>query len=148
MTTWESFAAEAPELVEAVRRCFDIRKHCTLATLRKDGSPRISGTEVEFSDGNVWLGSMPNAVKALDLRRDGRFALHSPSVDPPEEDHSRWTGEAKLAGTAVEVNDLESGGSGHRFRLDISEVVFTHLANGGLEIQSWHPGRGLSIRRR
>jgi hypothetical protein len=41
----------------------------TLATLRRDGSPRISGTEVEFTDGQVWLGMMPGSLKALDLRR-------------------------------------------------------------------------------
>ncbi len=148
MATWDQFAAEAADLAVAVRRCFQVGKHCTLATLRKDGSPRISGTEVEFSDGNVWLGSMPGAVKALDLRRDGRFALHSPSQDPPADDPTTWAGEAKLAGRAIETGDASSVGAPHRFRLDLREVVFTHIADGELEVQFWHVGRGVETRRR
>jgi hypothetical protein len=148
MTTWRSFAAAAPDLAAAVRACFKVRKHCTLATVRKDGAPRISGTEVEFSGEDVWLGSMPGAVKALDLRRDPRFALHSPTVDPPEEDPAEWAGEAKLAGLAVETSDPVSVAAPHRFRLEIKEVVHTRVADGQLEIRSWHEGRGLEVRRR
>lgn len=147
MSSWEAFAADAPELAEGVRARFTSAKHCTLATLRRDGSPRISGTEVQFDDGEVWLGSMPGALKALDLRRDPRFALHSPSVDPPAEDPSAWAGEAKMSGRAVEVGD---GGTGqaHRFRLDLSEVVLTRVEGDALLIESWHPERGLESRRR
>ena len=74
--------------------------HKTLATLRRDGSPRISGTEVIFAEGELWLGSMWQAVKALDLRRDPRFALHSGSEDPPG-----WAGDAKVAGRVEEIED-------------------------------------------
>ena len=49
MATWTEFSAAAPELAERVKATFDAHKHKTMATLRKDGSPRISGTEVEFS---------------------------------------------------------------------------------------------------
>jgi hypothetical protein len=35
---------------------FDLRRHKTLATLRQDGSPRISGIELEFVDGDVVMG--------------------------------------------------------------------------------------------
>ena len=34
---------------ESDRGRFDVRKHKTLATVRSDGSPRISGIEVEFA---------------------------------------------------------------------------------------------------
>lgn len=148
MATWDDFANEAPELALAVRECFARRKHCTIATLRKNGAPRISGTEVEFSDGNVWIGSMSRAVKALDLLRDDRFALHSATVDPPEDQPFEWAGEAKLAGHAVETTGSSAGDEGHRFRLELEEVVYTHLADGQLEIQSWHAGRGIEVRRR
>lgn len=150
MTSWEGFAAEAPDLAASVRRCFEAGRHCTLATLRSDGAPRISGTEAEFRDGDLWLGSMPGAVKALDLRRDSRFALHSPTVDPPSEDPSLWAGEAKVAGHAVDVSarPAPAGPPSHRFRLDITEAVFTHVSQGGLEIESWHEGRGTTVHRR
>ncbi len=119
-----------------------------MATLRRDGSPRISGTEVEFTHGDVVLGSMPGAVKALDLRRDPRVAIHSPTVDPLPEEASAWPGEAKLTGRAVETTDVADAGSAHRFIIDITEIVLISVAENSLEIRSWHAGRGESLTRR
>jgi hypothetical protein len=59
MATWQGFSEQAPDLANAVRDRFTVRKHCTMATLRKDGTPRISGTEVELSDGQLWIGACP-----------------------------------------------------------------------------------------
>jgi hypothetical protein len=142
---WEQVEQDAPELAAAVRACFAVRKHCTMATLRADGSPRISGTEVQWEDGQVWVGSMPGALKARDLQRDGRVAIHSPTVDPPEGRESDWAGEAKVAGVAVEVG---TGDASHRFRIDVAEVVHTTLDGDALLITSWHPGLGVEQRRR
>ena len=115
-----------------------------MATLRRDGSPRISGTEIEFADGQLRIGSMPGALKALDLRRDPRVAIHGPTEDPPAGSASGWRGEAKLAGTATEVG---SGGSAHRFLIDIQEAVITRLNEAGdrLVVESWTEGRGYRI---
>ncbi len=146
--SWAQVEQDAPELAACVRACFAVRRHATLATLRRDGSPRISGTEVEFSAGQVWLGSMPGAMKARDLQRDPRMALHSPTVDPPEDDESAWAGEAKLAGVAVEVPPDDPADTSHRFRIDLTEVVHTKVASDGLLITSWHPGRAIEVRRR
>lgn len=143
-TSWTQVQAEASELAAAVRACFDVRKHCTMATLRADGSPRISGTEVQWDDGELWIGSMPGALKARDLQRDGRVGLHSPTVDPPEGDESSWAGEAKVHGQAVEVPNDGS----HRFRIAPTEVVHTRVDGDALLITSWHAGRGVQVRRR
>ena len=64
----------------------------TIATLRRDGSPRISGTEADFVLGELWFGPTWGARKARDLQRDPRFALHTASADPPG-----WDGDAKLS---------------------------------------------------
>jgi pyridoxamine 5'-phosphate oxidase-like protein len=153
MARWQDIAAEQPDLADHVRRCFAIRKHATLATLRRDGSPRISGTEVEWAeDGEVYLGMMPGSMKALDLRRNPRFALHCPTEDTPEQDPGRWLGDAKLAGVAIEVSAPARSGAPapHRFRLDVTEVVVTSVASTGdhLQIDSWHPDSGLRRRQR
>jgi hypothetical protein len=129
-----------------VRALFDAHRHKTLATLRRDGSPRISGIEVEFSDGEVFLGMMPGSVKALDVLWDPRLALHSASEDPPEDDPGRWAGDAKIAGQAVEVPPVTGQGPpARRFRVDIREVVVTWVGDppDHLVIESWHPDRGL-----
>lgn len=145
MARWSEFASAEPALAGRVEERFRVRKHKTLATLRKDGSPRISGIEVEFADGELFLGMMPDSVKLHDLERDGRLALHSPTEDPPDGRPQGWAGEAKLAGVAVEVDFPHSPvAGGQRFRVDITEVVFTHLNEVGnqLLVESWHPGRG------
>jgi hypothetical protein len=148
--SWREFAQEAPELAAQVRERFGVRKHCTLATLRRDGSPRISGTEVQLSDEAFEIGSMPRAVKALDLLRDPRCAVHAATVDPVEGREREWPGEAKVAGVAVEVpaepRDPHPGS--HRFRLGLTEVVLTTVDGHELVITAWHPGRGVEVRRR
>jgi hypothetical protein len=123
------------------------RKHLTMATLRRDGSPRISGTEVQFVDGRLQIGSMPAAVKGLDLRRDARVAIHGPTTDPPPKRPAGWKGEAKVAGIAREV---ESGDDSMHFAIDIHEAVITHLNKAGnrLVIESWTPARGYRITER
>ncbi len=88
---------------------------------------------------------MPGAVKARDLQRDGRVAIHSPSVDPPEGDERSWAGEAKVAGFAVEVPSPDAS---HRFRIDVDEVVHTAVDGDRLRIRSWHRGRGVQERHR
>ena len=140
MSSWAEIEAEAPDLCSLARRFLDAHKHKTIATLRRDGSPRISGIEVEFSGGDLYFGSMLHAVKALDLRRDPRFALHSGSADD-------WEGDAKIAGLAHEV---EHDGDHHRFRADITELSVVRLGDpkDHLVIESWHPGRGVTSLRR
>jgi len=148
MARWVEVEGEAPEFAAAVRRLFEAHKHKTLATLRRDGAPRISGTEAEFRDGDLWLGSMWLARKAVDLRRDPRFALHGPSVDPPEGDPSGWGGDAKLSGRVEELPgpvDEATGDPTHLFRADIDEVVWTRVGTPAdhLVIELWRAGEGL-----
>ena len=150
MATWEQVRKEAPELAEAVQERFDAFLHKTIATLRKDGSPRISGIEATFSSGELRLGMMPNSLKALDLRRDARMALHSGSSDPGS-DPTNWSGDAKLAGRAVELSDSPTGQEldgdqpPHHFTVDITEVVLTRVGDppDHLVIEAWHEGKGL-----
>jgi Pyridoxamine 5'-phosphate oxidase len=138
MPSWTEFEAAAPELAARVRERLDAHTHKTLATVRKDGAPRISGTETELSDGELWIGSMWQALKARDLQRDPRFALHSGSDDP-----ATWSGDAKLAGVAEEVTDPQS--QSHRFRLDLREVSVVGLDDErkALVIEVWTPERGV-----
>ena len=77
MASWNEIESAAPELAARALAAFDAHRHKVLATLRRDGSPRISGIEASFTDGELWLGMMPSSRKALDLRRDW------PSTAPP-----------------------------------------------------------------
>ena len=155
MPSWSQVEAEVPDLAAWARALLDTHIHKSLATLRRDGSPRVSGIEGKFADGELWLGMMWRSLKALDLRRDPRFALHSGSVDPPA-----WTGDAKLAGTVEEVTDPEQiaavirdeapPGPAHLFRADVTELVVVHLGDPAdhIVVEAWHAGRGVTRRER
>ena len=143
MTAWREFELAAPEFAQRVRALFDAHRHKTIATVRADGSPRISGIEVVFADGQLTFGSMPNARKGADLRRDPRFALHSATVDPVEGAEAQWPGEAKIAGRALAEG--AEGPEGDQFHADVAEVVHTHLNDQAtlLVVEWWTPTHGL-----
>ena len=138
----------------AVRARFETSRHHVLSTLRTDGSPRVSGTEVQFHGPDLTIGSMPGSMKARDLRRDPRYALHANPGDG-----SMDGGDAKLAGRAVEVLDPDElaayadaveqlpPGPFHLFRLEVAEAVLTSVDPSGefLVIQLWQ--RGAAVKR-
>ena len=151
MTSWQQFAREAPELAAEIRSRFEAHETHVLATLRRDGSPRVSGSEVDFSGDNLTFGSMLGAVKAHDLQRDGRFAIHAYPAD---------NGDAKIAGVATEATaqadkdalrtGTEPPGDFHAFVTDLTEAVLTSVDQEAEEliIQVWRPGQGVTVIRR
>jgi hypothetical protein len=145
MTRWHDFERAEPEFAQRVRALFNARRHKTIATVRADGSPRISGIETVFEDGELVFGSMPNARKGADLRRDPRFALHSATVDPVEGAEAQWPGEAKISGRAIAAGPTTEGSDGESFRADIAQVVHTHLNEQAtlLVVEWWTPTQGL-----
>jgi hypothetical protein len=147
MTAWQDVESAAPEFAQRVRSLFDAHRHKTIATVRADGSPRISGIETVFENGELVFGSMPNARKGADLRRDPRFALHSATVDPTDGSEAQWPGEAKIAGRAIAAGPATEQSSGDRYHADITEVVHTHLNDKAtlLVIEWWTPTHGLRM---
>lgn len=156
--SWAQVAAAEPALAASVLARFEATRHHVLATLRADGAPRVSGTEVIVHDGVLALGSMWLAVKARDLRRDGRFALHANPGDGSMEG-----GDAKVSGVAVELlgelaariaASLTADAEGdaavdatpfHLFRLDLDQVVLSEVDHerNCMVVRSWWPERGL-----
>ena len=144
MSTWAQLEADAPRFAERVRKVFQAGTNKTMATIKRDGSPRISGTELEFTDaGAISLGMMPDSVKLRDVMRDPRVALHSPTLEPPA-DPDDWLGDGKLSGVLVEVAPPAEGAfpNAGYFELDITEAVLTYVSGKLLVVESWHPGRG------
>jgi hypothetical protein len=149
---WEAIEQSEPEFAARVQRLFDAGRHKTIATLRADGSPRISGIECEFVDGDLRFGSMLASRKGADLARDSRFALHGPTSDPVDGQEREWPGEAKIAGRATSAGPIvaEAGSEapeGEQYLADITEIVITHLNDAAtrLVVESWTPARGLRV---
>ena len=158
MTTWTDFSAAAPETAAVFLRRLEATGMALVATIRKDGSPRISPLEPDVSAGRLWLGSMPGSTKSADLRRDPRCCLHSATEDKNVKD-----GDAKLWGRALEVTepgertafaasvkdrtgmDLEEMPGGFDlFWLDITAASAVQLGADGehLRITVWEEGGG------
>jgi hypothetical protein len=145
VTAWRDVEKAVTEFAQRVQALFDAHRHKTIATLRADGSPRISGIEAAFEDGELVFGSMANARKGADLRRDPRFALHSATVDPVKGAEAQWPGEAKISGRAIAAGPVREGPEGERFHAEIAAVVHTHLNAEAtlLVIEWWTPTHGL-----
>ncbi|MFJ9730215.1 pyridoxamine 5'-phosphate oxidase family protein [Streptomyces sp. NPDC101169] len=152
---WAAFITAAPELAAITERRFGAFRHHVLATLRRDGSPRTSGLEADFRDGELWLGMMAGSWKALDLRRDPRFALQA----NPGEGTAMGGGDVRIAGRAYEVGDgvtkaayvkeVEPPQPFHLFRTELTEVVRTFVEDDThLVVQVWRPGAPVRTLRR
>ncbi|MFF5424182.1 MULTISPECIES: pyridoxamine 5'-phosphate oxidase family protein [unclassified Streptomyces] len=151
---WSAFEAAEPALATTVRERFGQYTHHVLATLRRDGSPRLSGIEADFRAGELWLGMMPRSRKALDLLRDARFSL----LANPGSGTGMGGGDVRVSGRAVEITDQdtfrwyarEAGAPPpfHLFRAELTEVVRTRVDGEDLVVTSWTPARGVRTVRR
>ncbi len=92
------------EFAEQLQRRFASDKHILIATLKADGSPRISGCEVTVINNEWWIGSMPGSRKSADMRRDSRIALHS-APQPAAE--GLTLGDAKISAMAEDRTGTE-----------------------------------------
>jgi hypothetical protein len=164
MATWTEFAAEAPEIADLTERRLVATGLMMLATLRRDGFPRISPVEavvadgkLALHDGRLWMGMMPGATKSRDLQRDGRLAIHTATADKMVSD-----GDAKLWGVATQVTGDEAlsrlsddiyASVGHRFEVGEFDAFAVDLAGAStvavrsdtLLVSTWRPGKGVTV---
>lgn len=153
--SWGDFAAACPELAQRMQRRFESHLHAVMATIRADGSPRMSGMEAPIREGHLWLGMDRNSMKAADLRRDPRFGLHS----APESGELQ-AGDARIEGSAVPADNaqLETFLRGHHHEIDdatpmalftarIARAVLVRVERQHLVVETWTPAGGLTERR-
>jgi hypothetical protein len=141
--SWADFAAEAPELAAAIRARFAAHRHHIIGTIRVDGTPRLSGTEVDLGDGEeLRIGMMADSHKLSDVRRDPRVEIHSAPLEPDLQH-----GDAKVAGRLEETGPVEGGGA--MFALRIERVSLVRVDGDELALQVWRPGTAVrTVRRR
>jgi hypothetical protein len=101
MITWTQFEQQAPDLARAGRE--QLYAHDValgfLATVRRDGGPRVHPVCPVISAAGLHV-LIVDGPKLDDLRRDGRYALHSETLPPPREDDG-----FSVSGRAAEVTD-------------------------------------------
>jgi hypothetical protein len=101
MAAWHEFASAAPALAAAgEQRLFQFGVGLAfLATIRKDGGPRVHPVCPVLCSGHLYILIQPASPKRRDLRRDGRYALQA--FPPPKEESEEFY----LAGRAVLQED-------------------------------------------
>ncbi|MFE1171515.1 pyridoxamine 5'-phosphate oxidase family protein [Streptomyces sp. NPDC058773] len=144
---WSGVEAVVPELAARVRERFGVYRHHVLATLRKDGAPRLTGLEADFRYGELWLGMMTGSRKVADLRRDPRFSLHA----NPGPGADLAGGDVRVSGRALEVTDpgtvaryaaaVRPPEPFQLFRAELTEVVRTTTEHPYVVVETWAPGR-------
>ena len=100
---WGEFKRNAPDLAALGEERFERTGLVLVATLKKNGWPRISPVEPLIADGHLYLGMMWQSRKALDLLRDPRCTVHNTISDRHGSE-----GEFKVYGRAVEIRDQET----------------------------------------
>lgn len=152
---WSELERAQPRLAELGRRRLIEPGVVLVATIRRDGTPRLSPVEPFLMDGDLWLSMMWQSTKARDLARDPRILVHSVIADRDGGD-----GEYKVRGTARPTDDgdvqrryadavaLSLGwepepGRFHLFAVDIEEVTFIRYddATGDQYVCRWPEGR-------
>lgn len=159
MATFADLELAAPPIASFFRARIEATGLSLVATTRSDGWPRVSAWEVFLCDGRLYMGSMPNAVKAKDLARDPRCCIITPLADKDD-----LAGEAKLFCQAREVVDLDewdavqaslkarSGfdmgalGGSHLFTYDVDGAAWQRVEGDDWRTSSWSASGGLRER--
>lgn len=152
MASWSQFEQEAPALSALCFQRFRATELMLLGTIRKNGYPRISPTEWTIFRGELVLGGIWRAKKALDLLRDPRCTLHSTTTNK-----SGQEGDAKLWGRAVPMPEDQQApywdhiyaeigfrpdGPANVFTIDIESAAYlVFRENEGMKSLLW-PGSG------
>jgi hypothetical protein len=150
---WDAFADACPEIASLAAERFAADEVVLLGTVRPDGSPRISPCEPDLVAGHLMLGMMWRSMKALDLLRDARIAVHTTV-------HERMNarGDAKLYGRAWAIEDsglrrayreaifrrigwMPGEPEFHLFAVDVTSAAFMRFGEQAHGL-AWDPERG------
>ncbi len=154
---WELIQREAPELAAYVEDRFAVHEHHVLATVRPDGHPRVSGTNVMFTKGTLWVGMMPGALRAADLRNSPYCALHSA---PLNEKLPKGEGDVRINAVARELlpdeatelflakfTDAQEVMPGSFFELLVSDFSVVEVDNEEIVLTRWSTASGVEVSR-
>ena len=150
MSRWAELEAAHPAFAAELESALTRHPHCVLGTIRPDGTPRLSGVEAWFWQGDLMLGLMPASRRARDLDRDASFELHSAPLDPVlSQPDARVWGRADRVVDAEEIEAfaawLPHEGSDEDsemdlFRCGLTGAALTRVEGDVLVLDSWRPG--------
>lgn len=153
MPTLADLRTSAPAIASFLTERITSTGLCVLGTTRSDGWPRVSPIELSIVDDRLYVGSMPNAVKAQDLQRDPRCCIVTTLADKHD-----LAGEGKAFCRAREVTgpeewepvravfkekvgfDIGEPGGSHIFELEIEAAAWQRVEGDDWRTTSWQAG--------
>ena len=135
MASWAEFAGAAPAVAALGLKQFEKFQIAYLATVRKDGAPRVHPISPIIADGRLFVATPKTSPKRLDLARDGRYVIHA----LPGKDDAEFL----IRGIAQRLTDDKtrasvSDAAGHTisdhdwiFEYDIQEAMMAYWENAG-----------------
>jgi hypothetical protein len=112
---WSEVERRQPRLAEVGRRRLIDPGLVLVATMRRDGTPRLSPVEPWIMDGVLWLSMMWGSTKATDLARDPRILVHNVVTNKDGQE-----GEFKIRGTAQNEVSLDIQ---RRYAAEVSQAL-------------------------
>lgn len=124
MATWAEFEAAEPEMAALARTLLSNQESQIgyLATVRKDGGPRVHPVCPVIAGSNIYLAISAHSRKLADLRRDGRYMLHA----MPGKDDAEFSlrGRATLANDTATHAGVERAATSVGLNFNAGEVIF------------------------
>ena len=145
--SWKALEDARPELAAFGVERFQKFGVAYLATIRKDGAPRVHPVTPIIGHGRLFLSMEPTSPKGHDLLRDGRYALHCTVGDSSGDSGEFYlTGRARLIDApAVRALAVESASYAPAdryilFELDVESASSKTYTDGQVARQRWEAG--------
>lgn len=149
--TWGDYTRAHLANAVVVSDVFRTHPHHVIATIRKDGSPRLGGTNVFVTDEHLWIGTKLDSFRAKDLIRDSRCALYSAPIDEhlvrPDIQIDAVAQRADEDMTSELLSSVGQPKDAVVFLLQIRAIRILTVDSDELVIESWTPSIGSKIRR-
>src|SRR5215207_9410032 len=141
--SWKSLEDQQPELAAfgAERLHGNV---AYLATVRKDGSPRVHPITPVIGQGHLFVFMEPTSPKGHDLRRDQRYAIHCSVSDNSGSSgefivtgKARFIENAELRALAVRLSSYAPAERYILFEFDVDTAAATTYPGDGPVRQRW-----------
>jgi uncharacterized pyridoxamine 5'-phosphate oxidase family protein len=141
--TWNILESQSPEIAEFSKARLH-GKVAYLATIRKDGAPRLHPFTPIIGEGHFFIFMEPTSPKGNDLRRDPRFAVHCSVTDNSGESgeviitgKARFIEDLALRALAVKICPYKPAERYVLFEFDVEDVLTTEYPEGGPVRRRW-----------
>lgn len=142
--SWKIFESQSPDLAEFAKARLH-NKVAYLATIRKDGSPRVHPFTPIIGEGHFFVFMEPTSPKGHDLRRDGRYAVHCSVSDTSGESgevivtgHAKFMEDSEVRALAVRLCPYNPAERYILFEFNLEHALITEYKDEGTVRRQWN----------